>query len=77
MPSLPGKGCCGKVAPHQSASRTASPSGEALNLFMQMFLPGVVDGQGDGDGRALAQGRVDIESAAQRLDDLINELLNV
>ena len=41
--------------------------------FVQVFLPGVVDGQGDGDGRALAQGRVDIESAAQRLDDLIND----
>ena len=66
-------GCRGKFAPHQSASRTASPSGEALNFFMQMLLPGVVDGQGHCDGRAAAEGGGDVEPAAERLDDLIHD----
>ena len=34
-PCNPVTGCCGKSAPHQSASRTASPEGEALALSLR------------------------------------------
>ena len=40
---------------------------------MQMLLPGVVDGEGDGDGCALAKGGGDVKFAAQRADDLIDD----
>ena len=40
---------------------------------MQMLLPGVVDGEGDGDGCALTKGGGDVKFAAQRADDLIDD----
>ena len=40
---------------------------------MQVLLPGVVDGEGDGDGCALTKGGGDVKFAAQRADDLIDD----
>ncbi len=40
---------------------------------MQVLLPGVVDGEGDGDGCTLAKGGGDVKFAAQRADDLIDD----